>query len=373
MRKKASIITMHCPLNYGAVLQTYAFQTFLESKGLEVSVINYTPQYIVHNQSLMYVGDEKFRRNIFTRWLYRIYKAPSKYGRKKKFNNFRGKELHLTRRFETYEEMVSAHLDADVFFCGSDQIWNSINESCKDPAYFLGFVGDKSKRNSYAASGNMHLPLSDDVLKYSIPMINSLNNISMREASTIANIQPYINKTIVHVCDPVFLLNETQWRELAFHGKPFKKRQPYVLIYPMGRGIEIVVKKGFEKASSLGMPLYCITSSQRKDSRISKYFNTDPYTFLQLIINADYLITNSFHGTAFSIIFKKQFLTCVAEGSNQRLTSILEMCGLGDRQISAGTDTSRFSNIEYDSVHGKLDEFVLQSKEYINNIIGNGC
>lgn len=360
---------MHCPLNYGAVLQTYAFQTYLESLGLTVIIIDYNPYYIVYDQDLMYVGDERFRKNIITKWAYRIYKMPSKHGRKQKFKQFRDRELHLSERYETYDELKTANLEADIFFCGSDQIWNSNNSSCKDPAYFLGFVDDKRKRNSYAASGNMHLPLADDILNYSIPMINELNHISMREDPTIANIQPYVKKKITHVCDPVFLLSDRQWYELAAHGKSFQKKQSFVLIYPMGGGVEAVIQKGYELAQRVGIPLYCITSSQRKDKRINKYFNIDPYTFLNLIINADYLITNSFHGTAFGIIFRKKFWALAAEGSNQRLTSILSICGLEDRQISIDTDIRKFCDIDYNQAHKKLNEFIMSSKEYINNTV----
>lgn len=360
---------MHWPLNYGAVLQAYAFQTYLESRGLAVNVIDYNPPYF-HGQDLMHVGDKKFRKNIITRWAYRIYKIPSKYGRKQKFKQFRNRELHLSERFDTYEEIKAANLEADVFFCGSDQIWNSSNSSCKDPAYFLEFVSDKRKRNSYAASGNMHLPLADDILNYSIPMINELNHISMREDSTIANIQPYVKKRITHVCDPVFLLSDRQWYELASHGKSFQKKQPFVLIYPMGGGVEAVIQKGYELAQHVGIPLYCITGSQRKDKRINKYFNTDPYTFLNLIINADYLVTNSFHGTAFGIIFRKNFWTLPAEGSNQRLVSILNICGLEDRQISTDIDICKLYDTDYNQAHQRLNEFVMSSKEYINDIIG---
>lgn len=373
MKKTAAIITMHCPLNYGAVLQTYALQRTLEDMKLSVSVIDYNPYYIVYDQSLMFTGDGSFSHNIFTRWAYRIIKGPVKFRRKRLFDNFRRKELHLTARYENYQQIVDAKIKADFFFCGSDQIWNSINESCKDPAYFLSFVADKSKRNSYAASGNLNPPYTVDVKKHTIPMINELSRVSMREDVTIANIQPYINKKIEHVCDPVFLLKADEWLKLANKATSFEKNCPFVLIYPMGGGVENVIQKGFELAKKVNLPLYCITASQRRDKRINKFFNVSPYTFIKLVNQCDYLVTNSFHGTAFGIIFEKRFWSCVAEGANQRLSSLLDLCGLSSRMISSDfVFHDCESCIDYTKSRNKLNDFILKSKNYLLSIVDQG-
>ena len=365
--KNAYIITMHCPLNYGAILQTYGLQKYVESFGLKVSVINYRPDYIVSDQSLLYVGDCQYDNNFLKRWGYRIYKAPSKYRRRRMFSKFARKELFLTPEYKTYEDICNAKLEADFFFCGSDQIWNTASGAYLDPSYFLQFVKDTSKRHSYAASGN--LQLNDDVINKTIPMINQLQNVSMREDVTINTIQPYINKKIVHVCDPVFLLNASKWRELALHGPRFyEKKDSYVLIYPMGKGGESVVAKGRELADSLDLPLYCISASLRKDDRIDRVFNTDPYSFIHLIDNAKAVVTNSFHGTSFSIILEKQFWSCAAVGSNQRLISLLEKCGLQERIISNET-TLDYSVIDFNIVKSLLKPFVDSSMTYIKDII----
>lgn len=367
MRKEAKIITMHCPLNYGAVLQTYGLQSYLESLGLSTEVIDYVPEYIVYDQHLYYVGDDRFKKNFLTRIIYMLIKAPHKISRRRKFETFKKTELHLTMPFYTYQELADSNLDADYFFCGSDQIWNIVSGAYLDPSYFLQFVKDPSKRNSYAASGN--LLINDDVVNKTFPMINQLHNVSMREDVTIKTIQPYINKKIVHVCDPVFLLNASKWRELAQHGPQFnEKRESYVLIYPMGKGGELVVTKGRELADRLKLPLYCISASQKKDARIDKVFNTDPYTFIHLFDNAKAVVTNSFHGTSFSIILEKQFWSCAAVGSNQRLISLLEKCGLQERIISNET-TLDYSVIDFNTVKSLLKPFVDSSMTYIKDII----
>lgn len=360
---------MHCPLNYGAVLQTYALQTYIISLGADCNIIDYNPHYIVYDQSLMYVGDIRFKRNVLTRWLYRVIKYPVKSSRIRMFSSFKKSELNLTARFETYDEIKAANLQSDYFFCGSDQIWNTVSGAHKDPAYFLQFVADRSKRNSYAASGNLPLD-NEDVKDITIPMINELNHISMREDVTIASIQPYVKKEITHVCDPVFLLDSSDWRTLYKKRSKFVKRERYILIYPMGSGVETVIQKGYELAQKEGLPLYCISASQRKDKHISKMLNVDPYTFLSLIDNADYVITNSFHGTSFSIIFEKKFWPCVAVGSNQRLASLLNIGGLQDLMIQED-DIINSSDSPIDFVRAKrnISDYVRISKSYINNIV----
>lgn len=365
--KSAYIITMHCPLNYGAILQTYALQTYLESLGLKTGIVNYRPEYIVCDQSLMYVGGELYKRNFLTRWVYRLIKTPSKLGRRRNFVMFAKNELHLTTEYKTYEEIQKARLDADYFFCGSDQIWNVVSDAHKDPSYFLDFVPDGIKRISYAASGN--LPITDEVKNITFPMINRIDCISMRENSTIASIQPFVEKSITHVCDPVFLLSREYWRQLYKKHSSFKPKEKYVLAYPMGNGAEATMDKAYQVAKELNLPLYKISVSQRKDPRIEKQFNINPYNFLALIDNAECIVTNSFHGTSFSIILGKQFWTCVAEGSNQRITSLLSKAGLVERLIVENAHTSFSTPVDFNHALNSLRHYISQSKEFIKSSI----
>lgn len=365
MSKTAFIITMHCPLNYGAILQTYALQTYIESLGIKVRVIDYRPEYIVDDQSYMYVGDVRFKRLAILRWAYRLSKAPSKFKRIKAFKLFSNNELHLTPTFHTFAEIKAANLIGDFFICGSDQIWNVVSGAYKDPSYFLGFVPDNIKKISYAASGN--LPITNETKDITIPMINRIDCISMREESTIETIQPYVNKAISHVCDPVFLLSSESWRMLYKGHSRLRLKGKYVLAYPMGNGVDKVIQKAIRIANHLNLPVYLLSASQRRDSRITKQFNVNPYDFLSLIDNAEVIVTNSFHGTSFSIIFKKQFWTTVAEGSNQRITSLLAKAGLQDRLLIDDCLPDLDSVIDYNNKLNVLQGFIHQSKDFVHS------
>ena len=370
-KKTASIITMHCPLNYGAVLQTYALQNYLQSLGLKTSVIDYTPSYIVCDQSLMYVGDARLNKHFLTRWLYRLIKAPKKYKRIKAFFRFNKRELCLTNRCETYNDIIAQNFNFDYCFCGSDQIWNDRNKSGEDPSYYLQFAKGKSILISYAASGNISLPLKDGVLNKTIPMINDLDFISMREDVTIANIQSYIKKPIFHVCDPVFLLTKMQWTDLITRGRDLDVKGNFVLAYPMGANPAHVIDNAYIVAKRYCLPLYCVSATQRKDGRVDKYFDVSPYDFLYLMSKASYIITNSFHGTAFSIILNKPFWSCEVEGSNQRISSLLKKIGLLSRSVAfnelINPDTT---NVDYLEANYKLQLFIDYSKDFIKSSVG---
>ena len=368
--KTASIITMHCPLNYGAVLQTYALQKYLQSLKLSVSVIDYTPSYIVEKQSLMYVGNPKFTQNILLRWLYRFIKAYVKIRRLKIFSDFRNRELQMTKRCNSYEEIVSQKFQFDYCFCGSDQIWNDNNKSGVDPSYYLQFAKGKSVLISYAASGNMQLPLKKKVKEISIPMINELDFISMREDVTIANIQPYITKPITHVCDPVFLLSKNEWIKLSEKMETFKIQEHYVLVYPMSADAEHVISNAYKVAKHYRLPLYCISTSQKRDKRVKRYFDVSPYEFLRLFSKADFIVTNSFHGTAFSIIMNKIFWSCEVAWANQRILSLLNKLDLSNRSIPFDKEIDpSLIKMDYKDINQKLHCFVQISKNFIDNAI----
>lgn len=358
---------MHCPLNYGAILQTYALQAHLESLGLKAGVIDYRPEYIVCDQSLMYVGGAQYKKNVLIRWVYRILKAPSKLGRRRNFARFAKNELNLTPEYKNYDDIQKAGLDADFFFCGSDQIWNVVSGSHTDPSYFLDFVPVGRKKISYAASGN--LPLTKEVKTITFQMINKIDCISMREDSTIESIQPYIEKKITHVCDPVFLLNEDDWRTLYKKHSSFKPREKYVLVYPMGNGANATIEQARNVANQMNLPLYMISASKRKDNRIDKQMNVDPYTFLLLIDNAERVVTNSFHGTSFCIILQKQFWTCVAEGSNQRITSLLGKAGIIDRLLVGDNTPNITSFADLVTANKNLQAYIVESENFIKNCI----
>lgn len=137
----------------------------------------------------------------------------------------------------------------------------------------------------------------------------------------------------------------------------------------MGNGEENTMKHASMCAKLLGLPLYKISASKRKDTRIDKLFNVNPYNFLALLDNASCVVTNSFHGTSFSLILGKQFWTCVAEGSNQRITSLLDKAGVLGRLIVENTQPDYSIGVDINLALNNLSNYINQSENFIKNSI----
>jgi len=365
---KIAIITCHTPQNYGAMLQAYGLQTYLESKNNKVEIINYAPNVYFEEQSLSYIGNSQAKSHLFTGMAYLLYKLPGRLKRRRIFNSFKNKYLHITKeRYESIERLYLNPPLADQYICGSDQIWNTRGTRGFNPVFYLGFVKDPKKRNSYAASMSADFPLSARVQGDVLSHINSLDKISVRESIVLEALQPYISKQIIHVLDPVYLLNKTQWQHLADESKPIKEK--YILIYPMGENSS-TFSNAVKLSKATGLPIYCISASYKKQKEISKKIIPSVPEFLQLIKCAQYVLTDSFHGTSFSIIFQKTFWSCQISKNNHRITSLLESLGLQERYIPDGDciklDTSP---INYKECYVYLEKKINISKQFIETIL----
>ena len=365
---KVNIITCHTPQNYGAMLQAYGLQTYLESKGTEVEIINYAPKIYFEEQSLMYIGNDRAKSNPLLALSYLLYMLPKRLKRRKIFNSFRKKHLHITK--ERYESIERLYLDppiADQYICGSDQIWNTKGTRGFNPLFYLGFVKDIKRRNSYAASMSADFPLSDRVIGDVISHINNIEKISVRESFIQEKLQQYVSKPIVHVLDPVYLLNEDQWLLLANESKPLKEK--YILIYPMGDNSSTYANAEI-LSKATGLPVYCITASNKKHNTVTKYLMPTVQEFLQLFKRAQFVITDSFHGTSFSIIFRKTFWSCQVNNNNHRITSLLDSLGLKDRYIPSEKEIIvNTKPIDFEKLEALLEEKIKKSKEFIKTII----
>lgn len=370
---KVDIITMHCPLNYGAVLQTYALQTYIKSLGHKVAIIDYRPNYIIYDQSLFFVANERFNKSIILKLIYLLAKLPSKYKKLRIFKKFCSKYLTLTDAvYSKYDDLLKNPPLADCYICGSDQIWGYSNDAYKDPSYFLGFVSQSKLKCSYAPSGMFPNPLPAEMEKLIIPFINSLDFVSVREDSTRELLQPYIDKRIYTVLDPVFLINKEDWISFSDSESVAVPSEDYILIYAVGDS-SFVLEIARKLSDKSGLPIYCISSTQKKLPYVSKKIMASPLEFLKLFRNAKYIVTNSFHGTAFSIIFEKEFWSCSTNIANNRLKSILRIAGLENRLLLKNDVPNLiFENkIDYSQTKSNIETSVANSKQYLQSFLSD--
>lgn len=334
MKKRISSYTITCsrPNNYGAVLQTYALNKALTKLDVDAKVIDYNPSYYkISNQRFI----KKLIRNII--------RIPDNIKGNRVFGDFLQQYVPMSAEtFDSYADLLSNPPQADLYIAGSDQIWNCMNkENGKDDAFFLTFAPTAKRRITYAASLAMpHIPNSQKARYHNL--IEALDQVSVREPSAKPLLQEIGIRNVKTVPDPVFLLNRDDWDELADQSD-FKKTEDYILVYGYNRQKD-VYSYAKELAKKLNIKVYIIGNAI-EDYFLpgDKYFwNASPNTFIDLIRNAKAVVTNSFHGTVFSLIYNVPFhFFTVKQSTNSRMLDLLSTTGLINRHV---TDSKLLSN-----------------------------
>lgn len=362
---KIKTITCHEVYNVGASLQAYALEKYLQELGHEVEIIDYKPDYLVAYK-LLGIDNPIYNRPVL-RELYQLAKLPGRikrrYGkRKKEFDRFTQKYLSVTpKRYKSNEELKKDLPEADIFFAGSDQIWNTLFNNGKDPAFYLDFAPKSAIRASYAAS----FATEDIVEEYKSKVrewLNNLNYISVRESSGVEIAKKLTNKEVVQVLDPVFLLNREKWKRLE---KKLPASEPYVLIYDFDNNKNLY-KFAFDLAQKNGWKVYSFLKNNMCDR---SFENEGPEAFLWLIHHAKFVVSNSFHATAFSIIYQKQFVVFNRkEAINTRMRDLVLQLGMSSCIVHEHMSVD-VVNIDYDAVQKKLNKEIIKSKQYIEKVL----
>lgn len=366
--KKIATITTHSALNYGAVLQAYALSTYLNSMGNYCEILDYQPGYV--NKSYQLVKLPHSPSGVFlTGFQLLHYKERKK--RKERFEKFRKQYLKTTYEKATKkEELISLSNSFDLLVCGSDQIWNPKLHQF-DEAYFLSYPEIKTKRMSYAASfgqDNLDVQSKEEIRR----RITGIERFGCREYSAKRLVEELSEREAEMVLDPVFLISAEEWRKMKTES--LDKKKGYVLAYFLSNpGQSIKVVKGH--AEKLNKQLYSIGFSPRDmGSHVNCQYDLGPQEFLGAIDSADTIITNSFHATAFAIIFHKQFYTRLSEGAdsrNDRMLTLLKQLGLESRTFTDSTagkiDFSK--EIDYEEVEEKLQILIETSRSFLRESI----
>ncbi|WP_163400498.1 polysaccharide pyruvyl transferase family protein [Flavobacterium fluviatile] len=359
---KSYTITCHRPLNYGAVLQAYALNTKLRSLGVDAKVIDYYPSYYkASNKSLL------------TRVLRQVFRLPDWIVGKKRFGKFIADNLPMTAKTYINIEELNADIPlADVYFAGSDQIWNCHElENGKDDAFFLSFAPKGAKKIAYAASLAMPKIPEEQVERYK-SLINDFDAVAIREKDGLELVKSIGIEKAVNVLDPVYLLERIDWDKIADKDS-FLPKEKYVLIYAFNRQKNIF-EYARKMANELGIKVYSInTNIEDYMLDTDKYFyNASPNTFVNLIKNAEAVVTNSFHGLSFSVIYNKQFhLFTRKSSSNSRMVNLLSDLNLSGRIVDS---TNLLKNdIDFAVTNEIVDQKRIFSVNYIkSNIFSDG-
>lgn len=357
---KIGILTFHNAVNYGAVLQAYALKKFLEENDNEVEIINYKSEFIenVYNKpfSKNYSLKSKIK-NIMT-WNIQLK-------RNKKFEEFARNFLEINNTDVVNKIMESIEKKYDKIIVGSDQVWSTLCTN-NDTTYYLDFVSDSSKKISYAASFGIvdeNYYENKEIKK----LLSEFSKVSVRENIGLEIYKKMTNKSAITCVDPTFLLSKNEWtKELPKINVP-----NYLLVYSLGMDDYIVeYAKKIAATKSLNIIYFTLNNLFTIKNR-KKVIIGSPMEFLSYIEKADFIVTNSFHGTAFSIIFNKEFIVVKNNNKkhdNSRLENIINLLNLNDRLVDRDNMKIVDKKIEYNEVNLRMNELVGSSKKFLKEI-----
>ena len=362
--------------NYGTMLQAYAMQTVLQNNGLNVDVFNYVSNpikqfYRVFNITFLLTKLKAVFIKIITRIFY-----PSIYNkikiRDEAFAKFKKECLHLTEKINSRSELSEKVLQYDAVVLGSDQVWNPQN--LEMDYYTLNFVPDNIPKITFAPSFGVN-----DIPRYQIEKtkkyLSRIDHISVRELNGARIIKELIDRDVDAVCDPTALLTSSDWDKLKTEKKYIDGE--YIFCYFLGDN-----KIHREFANKVARKLNCkIVSIQHMDEFVKSdldfsdlaAYDVGPGDFINLIANSKLVITDSFHGTMFSIYYKKPFYVLNysknenSNSVNSRIESIVKTLDISPRRINGdeNIDNLNIENVDWDNIYNNLTKLRNNSYEYL--------
>ncbi len=352
------IATHHRVINFGAVLQSYALQQYLNSLGYENKLILVDKKNIVRKQKniprLIYKKFQNIYKKIYRKDIEKC---------EKNFNDFFENYHKTTRMYKDYDELKQNPPTDGMYLSGSDQVFNPLNDM---PHFFLKFGAPEIKRISYAASvGINDIPQSHkDSFRESLAGFDA---ISIREEYSKELVKKYYNGDVnVHV-DPSYLIQKSEWKKIANNNSTKKLKKPYILVYAIYR------PKWLSKyLKKIKHELKCDIVLVSYGSFVPLYHDyyvkdAGPREFLDLVDNAKMIISSSYHGNVFATIFKKPFYAVVNPDSPARIMSMLELFNLKDRVLTP--DTKINLDIDYRYMENKLSEEIERTREYLKKAV----
>ena len=331
---KIDIVTLHRAQNYGSVLQAFALQKQIEKLGHQAYILDYYPERYTNKGLLKRLKNKSSRfNNPLVLLIAKLLIYPSYLKKGIQFNKFMH-YLNLEKpSFATNEEGMGRFTDADAYCAGSDQIWNSHWNEGVEKALFLDFVPKGKLCLSYAASiGLSNIPANEiDETKL---LLDKFEFLSLREDKGVELVRELGRTDAVQCLDPTLLMSKEEW---SLYADDSYKGKEYVLTYNLHHDPEID-KCAKAIASKFHLQIRNISYNWHDIVRHG-HLDWCPTVegFLGLIKNAKYVVADSFHATAFSIIFEKPFVVITPEVASSRLSSLLKMLGLDDYNINKFT------------------------------------
>ena len=366
--KKIRIVSFQNAHNFGAVCQAYGLQqTLIELGYKDVLFINYNPQYLkdrYDTQKLYHVDIKNASlKHKITRCIKWVGFALSNYIRNARFNNSIQRLLIQTPR-KLSNRNECAQYECDVLICGSDQIWNTSLTHSFDSVFF-GDIPWKSKPRliSYAPSTELSI-LEENDKKILRNYLDKFDSISVREIALKDYLEKITEKSISVCIDPTILCNSDAYNKIASH-RLVKKNYICVYAYFPNEALIQQLIKSIPQYEQYEVH-YLLFTAQGWDLLTKSNYHSaiSIEDFLSYLKYADYVVTNSFHGLAFSLLFERNFNVAKSDGKSGRTLSLLNQIGLNDRFVT-GQSKVNWSAINYSDTNLKMQQLRKKSIEYL--------
>ena len=361
---KVIVTTLHHVRNYGSLLQTYATQKTIEKLGHSCEIVDYIPRGLTLKYGILTIKSQgNFVKDIARKSAAALFFSIQQ----ATMIRFLKKNVTLSKKtYSTYADLKNSPPVADAYISGSDQIWNTQNYNLPDDVkgYYLQYVPQGKIKLAYASSiGKDEFSAEEKacVKEY----LKDFKAISVREKSAVSMLDEIGVKDAVHVLDPTLLLTKEEW--LEFLGEHKKEKEPFIFVYNLNRNVHV---KNFALKLAKEKGLKIINFSDTLDfmSGADNRIHNTVFDFLYYLANAEYIVTDSFHGTAFSVNLGKQFVSFAAPRFNSRLLSILELFELQDRFLTEfdGTVDVIYKEIDREKVERKLQSERARCTDYLD-------
>ncbi len=386
MAKKVGIVSCYFKHNYGSMLQAYATQKILDDMNIENETINIDKNIDFSNGKKKYYMGQVFNFQFIKSKLGMIkLKLDKKINknlgknisiRDKKYEEFR-KTFRLTELYKTYAELnEKAEKDYSSVIVGSDQLWLPVNVVAD--YYTLNWVPEDVNKISFSTSFGVSV-IPEKYKEAYKKFLNRINYLSTREVAGQKIIKELTGRDATLVCDPTLLFNKDEWMSIQ-QEEPIIKGK-YIFCYFLGKNIEhrkfaerLKEKTGYKIVSLNHADEYVKYSDVFADETP---YDVGPAEFLNMIRNAEYVCTDSFHGTVFSLINNVKFFTFrrysnkSKVSTNSRIDSLLGIVNLKDRLINGDENVEKEieKKIDFENVNMKLEEFRNTSKEFLKNAL----
>jgi hypothetical protein len=373
---KIGILTFHFSDNYGALLQAYALRSWLGTQGHQADFVNYCPSYVEGggdfqqiwnpsrgrtNAKILYLKLSQLRVKILDPGVIR-----------ESLERFRREELGVRGAvYKTLEDVNAADLHYDLLICGSDQIWNPSEQFGVDPVYFLDFRTKTKRKISYAASfgsSELNPEYHNEVAR----LLRKLSGVSVREQGAVKLVEDLSGLIPVCVPDPTFLVSD--YKILVDPSLRPTRKTIFAYILRNGLGFNRVAQ---ELSIKIGAEVISAYNPHRRWKDVGRKVHGGPIEWLSHLTLSEFVITNSFHATVFSILMNRPFLAVKLPGRraklSERLENLLGKLGLGDRLIEPGDSQAALElvdqTIDWTTINSGVEDLREVGRSYLRDQI----